>query len=113
VVENRPGGAGTIAAEYVANSVADGGTLLVADAQQCAIAPQMFKSVRYTVLRDFAPVTMLGTNGNVLVVSAALGVKDFAGLVALLKANPGKYNYGTPGVGSLHHLTLEALKSRL
>jgi tripartite-type tricarboxylate transporter receptor subunit TctC len=113
VVENRPGGAGTVAAEYVANSAPDGSTLLVADAQQWAIAPAMIKGVRYNVLRDFAPVTMLGTTGNVLVVSNTLGVEDFPGLVALLKANPGKYNYGTPGVGSLHHLTLEAFKSRL
>lgn len=113
VVENRPGGAGTVAAEYVANSAPDGSTLLVADAQQWAIAPAMLKSVRYNVLRDFEPVTILGTTGNVLVVSTALGVSDFPSLVALLKANPGKYNYGTPGVGSLHHLTVEALKSRL
>lgn len=113
VIENRPGGAGTVAAEYVANSAPDGSTLLVADAQQWAIAPAMLKTVRYNVLRDFAPVTMLGTTGNVLVVSTSLGVADFPALVALLKANPGKYNYGTPGVGSLHHLTIEALKSRL
>jgi tripartite-type tricarboxylate transporter receptor subunit TctC len=112
-IENRPGGAGTVAAEYVANSDPDGTTLLVADAQQWAIAPAMLKSVRYNVLRDFAPVTLLGTTFNVLVVSAALGVADFPGLVALLKANPGKYNYGTPGIGTIHHLTMEALRNRL
>jgi tripartite-type tricarboxylate transporter receptor subunit TctC len=112
-IENRPGGAGTVAAEYVANSTPDGTTLLVADAQQWAIAPAMLKNVRYNVLRDFAPITLLGTAGNVLVVNSALGVADFPALVALLKANPGKYNYGTPGVGTLHHLTMEALKNRL
>jgi tripartite-type tricarboxylate transporter receptor subunit TctC len=113
IVENRPGGAGTVAAEYVARAAADGTTLLIADAQQWAIAPQMLNSVRYDVLRDFAPVALLGTTGNVLVVGTSLGVEDFKGLIALLKANPGKYYYGTPGVGSLHHLTVEALKNRL
>ena len=113
VVENRPGGVGTVAADYVSNAAPDGNTLLVADAQQWAIAPQMFKNIRYKVLSDFAPVTLLGTTGNVLVVNAALGVEDFPGLIKLLKDNPSKYDYGTPGVGSLHHLTLEALTRRL
>jgi tripartite-type tricarboxylate transporter receptor subunit TctC len=113
VVENRPGGAGAVAAEYVINAAPDGTTLLVADAQQWAIAPQMFKSVRYNVLRDFSPVTLLGTTGNVLVVNSDLGVDSFPALIKLLKDNPGKYNYGTPGVGSLHHLTIAALTRKL
>lgn len=113
VIENRPGGAGTIAADFVARSTPDGNTLLVADAQQWAIAPAMLKSIQYNVQRDFAPVTLLGTSGNFLVINPALGVTDFPGLIALIKANPGKFNYGTPGVGTIHHMTLEVLKSRL
>lgn len=113
VIENRPGGAGTIAAQFVARSDPDGNTLLVADAQQWAIAPAMLKSVGYSVEKDFAPVTLLGVSGNFLVVNPALRVSDFAALATLIKAHPGKYNYGTPGVGSIHHLTLEVMASRL
>src|SRR4030095_14850890 len=54
-----------------------------------------------------------GTTGNFLVISPALGVADFPSLVSMIKADPGKYNYGTPGVGSIHHLNLEVLASRL
>ncbi len=113
VVENRPGGAGVIAADYVAKSAPDGRTLLVADAQQWAIAPGLFKNWKLNAEKDFAAVTLLGTTGNFLVVTPDLKVANFKELVALLKANPGKYFYGTPGVGSLHHLTFEALNSKL
>jgi tripartite-type tricarboxylate transporter receptor subunit TctC len=113
VIENRPGGAGAIAAEYVANAAPDGHTLLVADAQQWAIAPAMFNNLKYDPKKDFAPVTLLGTAGNFLVVSSDLGIANFQDLVAQIKANPSKFNYGTPGVGSIHQLTFEALKARL
>jgi tripartite-type tricarboxylate transporter receptor subunit TctC len=113
VVENRPGGAGVIAAEHVAKSAPDGRTLLVADAQQWAIAPRMLKNVRYNPETDFAPVTLLGTTGNFLVISPELGVSSFPELVALIKSSPNKYNYGIPGIGSIHHLTFEVLQSRL
>jgi tripartite-type tricarboxylate transporter receptor subunit TctC len=113
VIENRPGGAGAIAAELVAKAAPDGRTLLVADAQQWAIAPAMLKTVRYNAETDFAPVTLLGTTGNFVVINPEIGVSDFPALVNLIKSNPGKYNYGTPGVGSIHHLTVEVLKSRL
>src|SRR5262249_15916582 len=94
VIENRPGGAGTIAADYVAKSEPDGNTLLVADAQQWAIAPVMLKSIGYNTQRDFAPVTLLGEAGNFLVVNPALGASDFRSLVSMIKTSPGKYNYG-------------------
>ena len=113
VIENRPGGAGTIAADYVAKSEPDGNTLLVADAQQWAIAPAMLKSIGYNTQRDFAPVTLLGEAGNFLLVNPALGASDFRSLVAMIKASPGKYNYGTPGAGSIHHLTIEVVARRL
>jgi len=113
VVENRPGGAGTIAADLVAKSQPDGNTLLVADAQQWAIAPAMLKRVGYDVQRDFAPVTLLGETHNFLVVNPVLGIADFPSLVAAIKADPQKFNYGTPGVGSIHHLTMEVMAKRL
>jgi len=113
VVENRPGGAGVIAAEVVAKAPPDGRTLLVADAQQWAIAPQLLASVNYDVTRDFAPVTQLALTGNFLVVTAGLPASNFKEFVALVKAKPNAYNYGIPGVGSLHHLTFGVLLERI
>lgn len=113
VVENRPGGAGVIAADVVAKSAPDGRTLLVADAQQWAIAPQLLKNVTYDVERDFAPVSMVATTGNFLAVNAALPATSVQELTALIKAKPNGYNYGVPGVGSLHHLIFEVLLQRM
>jgi tripartite-type tricarboxylate transporter receptor subunit TctC len=104
VIENRPGGAGAIAAEYVAKSAPDGRTLLVGDAQQWAIAPAMLKSVRYNPEADFAPVTLLGTTGNFLVINPDIGVANFADLVSLIK--PTRSNTTTARRESERFITL-------
>lgn len=112
VVENRPGGAGVIAAEVVAKSAPDGRTLLVADAQQWAIAPQLLKSVTYDIQRDFAPISLVATTGNFLAVNSTMPVTSLEQFITLIKAKPDAYNYGIPGVGSLHHLIFEVFLQR-
>lgn len=113
IVENRPGGAGAIAADAVAKSPPDGRTLLVADPQQWSVAPHLLKSATYDIERDFAPVTLLATTGNFLVVSASMPVAGFKDFAELVRTKPDAYNYGIPGVGSLHHLIMEVLLQRL
>jgi tripartite-type tricarboxylate transporter receptor subunit TctC len=110
VVENKPGAGGAIAGEYVANSEPDGYTLLVADPQQWII-PFVYKNLRYDPIKGMAPVATIASTGIFFVVNKKLPVSNFAEFLTLVKANPGKFNYGSPGPGSLHQLTMETLKA--
>lgn len=109
LVENRPGASSTIAAAAVAKSAPDGYTLYYAEAAFLT-APSLLGDLPYDSVRSFAPVS--GTVSLPLAIVANLSVpaKTPQELIALIKANPGKFNYGTPGVGTLHHLIGELLK---
>ena len=111
VVDNRAGAAGTIAADIVAKANPDGYTLLF-----CTVAhvttPAVYKKLPYDHIKDFAPVSLIGTAPNVLVVHPSLPVKSVSEFIAYAKANPGKINYGSAGVGSLLHLSMEMFRSR-
>lgn len=107
VVENRAGAGGATAAEYVRRLPPDGQTLLLGVAATQAVNPALFADLPYDPERDFAPVALLGVTGFVLVVPASSGITDLAGLVARLKAEPGKHNFGSAGVGSMPHLAGE------
>ena len=110
VIENKPGAGSIVAAQTVARSTPDGYTLLAGDSQMWGIAPAMFKSLPYDAIKDFEPISVFATTSNYLVVSAMVPVSGgLPELLAFLKDNPGKYNYGTAGIGSLHHLTMETL----
>ena len=110
LIENRPSAGSIIAGQAVARAAPDGYTLLAGDSQMWGIAPAMFKSLPYDAIKDFEPVSVFATTSNYLVVSATVPVSGgLPELLAFLKANPGKYNYGTAGIGSLHHLTMETL----
>jgi tripartite-type tricarboxylate transporter receptor subunit TctC len=112
VVENRPGAGGTIAARAVAESDPDGYTLLLGNTSTLIISPLMFKNVGYDALKAFTPIARLGTTSDILVTNPSFPAKTLAQLIAYAKANPGKLNYSTPGIGTPPHLIGEMLKLR-
>ncbi|MDB5728116.1 MAG: bug5 [Noviherbaspirillum sp.] len=113
IVENRSGGGGLIAAEIVAKSPADGYTLLLVDQAHFAINPYVYKKLPYNMAKDFTPVSMIGISPLFLVAHPSVEAKTFKDFVALVKANPTKYSYGSTGNGSLHHLAMESMKKSL
>ena len=112
IVENKPGGGGSIGANFVAKAPADGYTLLLATMGQQSIQPLLTKSLPYDANRDFAPVALFSTVPNVLAVSADTPAKTVAELVAYAKQNPGKLNMASAGMGSVNHLTGELFMYR-
>jgi tripartite-type tricarboxylate transporter receptor subunit TctC len=108
IVENKVGAGGALAAEAVAKAEPDGLTLGVTIPGPLVVAP-MTQPIGYDPKTEIAPVMQLATQPSVLVVPAALEVKTFAELLALLKRNPGKYNYASIGIGSVSHLAMELL----
>ena len=109
LVDQRGGGGGTISAEAVAKAPPDGYTLLLATGTH-AINPLVYKT-SYDIVRDFVPVTLLGSTPFVLAVHPAVRASSVAGLIALAKAQPGKLNYGSGGSGTPPHLATELFKS--
>jgi tripartite-type tricarboxylate transporter receptor subunit TctC len=111
LIENRTGAGGNLGADVTAKSAPDGYTLLMATVSTHAINPGLYKHIPYDPVRDFAPVGQVGVTPTMLAVNPSLPVKDVKGLVELLKANPGKYSYGSSGVGSILHLCGEQFKT--
>ena len=112
IVENKPGGGGSIGANVVAKAPADGYTLLLATMGQQSIQPLLSQSLPYDAHKDFAPVALFATVPNVLAVSANTPAKNVAELVAYAKANPGKLNMASAGIGSVNHMTGELFMFR-
>lgn len=113
VVENKPGAAGTVGTELVANAAPDGYTLVTCGAPH-TVHPSVIKNLRYDPLASFAPVGVLATNTVVLVVNPAVfPVNSLDELIAAVKAKPGQYNYSSPGIGTLQQLGMELLKQQL
>jgi tripartite-type tricarboxylate transporter receptor subunit TctC len=113
VVDNRPGAGGISGCELVAHATPDGYTLLIADVAQTAINPALFAKLPYDTLRDFAPVSLMGTSGQFLVAHASVPANTLPELIKLAKSKPGQIRYGSGGIGSVHHLSMEALKAPL
>lgn len=103
IVESKPGAGATLGADYVAKARPDGYTLLVG-AVHHTIASSVYKKLPYDFQKDLAPITTIALVPNVLVVNANTPAKNVAELVALLKAKPGVYNYGSNGNGTAQHL---------
>ena len=103
IVESKPGAGATLGADYVAKAKPDGHTLLVG-AVHHTIASSVYKKLPYDLQKDFAPITTIALVPNVLTVNANTPAKNVAELVALLKAKPGHYNYGSNGNGTAQHL---------
>jgi tripartite-type tricarboxylate transporter receptor subunit TctC len=111
VVENRAGAGGNIGADAVAKSAPDGYTLLVSTNGVFAINKTLYKTMPFDPDKDLAPLSLLATAPQMLVVQPSLGLKDFKEFVEYAKRNPGKLSYGSVGGGSASHLTMELLKS--
>ncbi|HEY5897839.1 MAG TPA: tripartite tricarboxylate transporter substrate binding protein [Burkholderiales bacterium] len=111
IVENMGGAGGISGVNEVVKSAADGYTLLVADVGQVAINPHLFSKLPYSPIKDLTPVSLIGVAPLYLVVHPSVPANSLKELVALAKAQPGKLNYGSSGVGSIHHLATEALKA--
>jgi tripartite-type tricarboxylate transporter receptor subunit TctC len=104
LVENRPGAGGTIGSALVAKSPGDGYTVLMGNTSTLAIAPALYSRLTYDPIRDFAPVTLVTTTENVIVVHPSLPVKTVRDLVALAKSRPGEVLFASSGTGTTSHL---------
>jgi tripartite-type tricarboxylate transporter receptor subunit TctC len=112
VVENRPGANGGVAAATLTTAPADGYTFMVTDGSVISINPVLYNRLPYNP-EDLVPVALLARAPLFLAAHPQVPVRTMAEFIAYAKANPGKLNYGSSGVGSTHHLTMEALKAAL
>lgn len=112
IVENRTGAAGNIGTDAVAKAAPDGQTIGLSIAGPLGVNSLLFSKLPYDPQRDLAPLTIAATQPSVLVVSPTLAVNSTQDLLALLKQNAGKLNYGSMGAGTISHLAMEALAAR-
>jgi tripartite-type tricarboxylate transporter receptor subunit TctC len=110
-VENKVGAGGNIGADMVAKAAPDGYTLLVATVSTHAINPGLYAKIPYDPVKDFAPIAQVGVTPTMLGVHPSVAATDVKSLIALVKANPGKYTYGSSGLGSILHLCGEQFKA--
>ena len=111
-VENKPGAAGTIAADLVAKSPPDGHTLMLGVAASLAVAPHLMPSVRYDPVKAFTPIGLIQRSPYYVVVDSKLGVRNLRELIDFDRKNPGALSMGVPGLGTPHHLVLELLMAK-
>jgi len=107
VVENKPGASGAIGAQYVARAAPDGKTLMVGSISEIGINPSLYPKLPYDVERDFVAVSPLAATPMILVVNPASPIKTVKDLLDLARADPGKINFGSAGVGSGAHMAAE------
>ena len=112
VVDNQSGGGGVIACQNTARAAADGYTLMQGYVATLGTSPATRKNLTYDPIKDFSPIGMIGGTPNVLVVSSLLPIQTFKDLLAYLKSNSGQVSYGSSGLGSLTHLTMELFKKQ-
>jgi tripartite-type tricarboxylate transporter receptor subunit TctC len=113
IVDNRPGANGMIAAQVLTNGPKDGSVFLVADGSMFSINPHLYKSLSYDYRRDFLPVSLAASAPLYLAVHPRIKANNLRELIAMIKSKPGELTYGSSGVGSTHHLSMEAFKTAL
>ena len=109
VVDNKPGAGGALGAGIVAKAPADGYTLYVASTAT-AMMPSLYKNLGFDPIADFVPIALIGTSPFILVTSNNLPAKTLPEMIALAKAKPGTLSYGSAGIGSVNHVTMELFK---
>lgn len=113
VVDNRPGANGVVAAQALATAPKDGYTFMVTDGSMFSINPAIYKNLTYDYKRDFIPVSLAARAPLYLAANIKMPFNSLQEFIALAKAKPGTLNYGSSGIGSTHHLTMEAMKAAL
>jgi tripartite-type tricarboxylate transporter receptor subunit TctC len=111
VVENKPGAAGTVAASALKDAEADGYTFMLSNLTPFNVAPIRFPDTPYDPITDFDHITYIGTVHLGLFAAPSMGVSDLGGLIAAAKTDPGKYEYGSSGVGSWGHIIAEQFQN--
>ena len=111
VIENRPGAGGNIAAEYVAHAKPDGYTLLMGNNSILATNAALYKEIKYDAVKDFAPISLIGTQANILVVNPSVPAHSVKELIDLCSKEPGKINFASSGYGAAAHLAGELFKT--
>lgn len=112
IVESKPGAGGNIAMEYTARAPADGYTLVAAVTGMLVINQFIFPNMRYDPFKDFAPISLMATIDNALIVDPRIPASSLKEFIAYAKANPGKMSYASPGLGTQPHLAAEMFKLR-
>ena len=111
VVDNRSGAGGTVGTEVASKAQPDGYTIFSGGIATQGISPVLYRKLGYDPVRDFTPISMVGTTPNVLVVNLAVPAKTVQEFITYAKAAPGKLNYGSPGIGTSPQLTMELFKT--
>ena len=111
IVQNMAGASGNIGADVVAKANPDGYTVLMG-ANTMLMASQLYKNVPFDPVKDFAPVSLAAWGTLMLVANPATGIKSVQDLVTRAKAKPGSINYGSPGIGTPHHMAMELFKTK-
>ena len=113
VVDNRPGANGVVAAQALATAPKDGYTFLVTDGSMFSVNPAIYKNLGYDYKRDFMPVSLAARAPLYLAVNPKVPANTLQEFIALAKSKPGMLNYGSSGIGSTHHLSMESMKAAL
>jgi tripartite-type tricarboxylate transporter receptor subunit TctC len=110
VIDNRPGAGNTIGAEIAARAVPDGHTIFGCNIASLAVSPALYRKLGYDPARDFAPIGLIASNPNVLTIHPSVPATNIGQFVALAKAQPGKLNYASAGIGTSPQLSMELFK---
>ena len=111
VIDNRGGAGGTLGAEIAAHATPDGYTIFACNIASLAVSPALYKQLGYDPVAGFAPIGLIGSTANAIVVHPGVSAKTIAQFIALAKASPGKINYASPGVGTSPQLSMEMFRT--